>query len=90
MTRCPDPAHFTVYCLNVLTQKFATSDLYQYCPSWALTWEYRKDLILQDILQQSADIVCLQVRACKRRSRHGPWNAALGHGPWNAVLGHGP
>jgi len=56
-------AHFTVYCLNVLTQKFATSDQYQYCPSWALAWDYRKNLILQDILQQSADIVCLQVGA---------------------------
>lgn len=52
-----------MYCLNVLTQKFATSDQYQYCPSWALAWDYRKNLILQDILQQSADIVCLQVGA---------------------------
>jgi hypothetical protein len=56
-------AHFTVYCLNVLTQKFATSDTYQYCPSWALTWDYRKELIIQDIMQQNADIVCLQARA---------------------------
>lgn len=33
---------FTVMCYNVLCDKYATRQMYGYCPSWALTWEYRK------------------------------------------------
>lgn len=33
---------FTVMCYNVLCDKYATRQMYGYCPSWALGWEYRK------------------------------------------------
>lgn len=33
---------FTVMCYNVLCDKYATRQMYGYCPSWALSWEYRK------------------------------------------------
>ena len=52
---------FTIMCYNTLCEKFATPQVYSYTPSWALAWSYRKDLLLQDILNYSADIVCLQV-----------------------------
>lgn len=29
-------------CYNVLCDKYATRNMYGYCPSWALNWEYRK------------------------------------------------
>jgi hypothetical protein len=48
-------------CYNTLCDKYATPQAYGYTPSWALAWEYRKELLLQDILNYSADIVCLQV-----------------------------
>ncbi|KAF9987116.1 Glucose-repressible alcohol dehydrogenase transcriptional effector [Modicella reniformis] len=51
---------FTVFCYNILAENYATPQMYGYTPSWALTWEYRKELILQEILAYSADIVCLQ------------------------------
>ncbi|KAG0021391.1 Glucose-repressible alcohol dehydrogenase transcriptional effector [Entomortierella chlamydospora] len=51
---------FTTFCYNILAENYATSQMYGYTPSWALTWEYRKELILQEILAYSADIVCLQ------------------------------
>ncbi|KAI8361042.1 Endonuclease/exonuclease/phosphatase [Mortierella sp. GBAus27b] len=51
---------FTVFCYNILAEKYATPQMYGYTPSWALSWEYRKELILQEILAYSADIVCLQ------------------------------
>ncbi|KAI1316069.1 Glucose-repressible alcohol dehydrogenase transcriptional effector [Mortierella claussenii] len=51
---------FTMFCYNILAENYATPQLYGYTPSWALTWEYRKELILQEILAYSADIVCLQ------------------------------
>jgi len=47
-------------CYNVLCDKYATRQLYGYCPSWALNWEYRKKIILEEIRQYSADIISLQ------------------------------
>lgn len=49
-------------CYNVLCDKYATRQLYGYCPSWALNWEYRKKSIMQEILGCNADIISLQVR----------------------------
>lgn len=51
---------FTVMCYNVLCDKYATRQMYGYCPSWALSWEYRKKAILDEIRHYSADIISLQ------------------------------
>uniref|UniRef100_A0A8D0L5I0 poly(A)-specific ribonuclease n=1 Tax=Sphenodon punctatus TaxID=8508 RepID=A0A8D0L5I0_SPHPU len=51
---------FSVMCYNVLCDKYATRQLYGYCPSWALNWEYRKKAIMQEILNCNADIISLQ------------------------------
>ncbi|XP_029515431.1 CCR4-NOT transcription complex subunit 6-like isoform X1 [Oncorhynchus nerka] len=53
-------ALFSVMCYNVLCDKYATRQLYGYCPSWALNWEYRKKSIMQEIMNCSADIISLQ------------------------------
>lgn len=52
---------FTVMCYNVLCDKYATRQMYGYCPSWALEWDYRKKGILDEIRHYSADIISLQV-----------------------------
>ena len=44
--------HYDILC--------ATKRLYGYTPSWALQWDYRKELILNEILQHNADFLCLQ------------------------------
>ncbi|KAL7281524.1 hypothetical protein ACG7TL_004840 [Trametes sanguinea] len=51
---------FSVLCYNILCERCATEKLYGYTPSWALQWNYRKQLILDEIVNHSADIVCLQ------------------------------
>ncbi|XP_021915890.1 CCR4-NOT transcription complex subunit 6-like [Zootermopsis nevadensis] len=51
---------FTVMCYNVLCDKYATRQMYGYCPSWALEWEYRKKGILDEIRHYAADIISLQ------------------------------
>ncbi|KAI0049872.1 hypothetical protein FA95DRAFT_1488266 [Auriscalpium vulgare] len=51
---------FTVVCYNILAEKYATERLYGYTPSWALAWEYRKGLILREVLDHDADFLCLQ------------------------------
>lgn len=51
---------FSLMCYNVLCDRYATPQLYGYTPSWALSWEYRKELILQEVLLYGSDIICLQ------------------------------
>ncbi|CAO3644494.1 unnamed protein product [Mucor hiemalis] len=55
-----DPGKFTVLCYNTLCQKYATPQAYGYTPSWALNWDYRKELLVAEILGHNADILCLQ------------------------------
>lgn len=55
---------FTVMCYNVLCDKYATRQMYGYCPSWALEWDYRKKGILDEIRHYSADLISLQVSPC--------------------------
>ena len=52
---------FTVMCYNTLCDKYATPGTYGYTPSWALNWDYRKELILRELLDYRADVICLQV-----------------------------
>lgn len=58
----PEPETFTALCYNVLCEKAATPQMYGYTPSWALNYDYRKELILQEIVGYGSDIICLQVR----------------------------
>ena len=50
----------SVLTYNILCDRYATSSQYGYVPSVALSWDYRKELIMQEIRAQNADIVCLQ------------------------------
>lgn len=51
---------FTVLSYNILGDAYASSELYSYCPSWALSWAYRRQNLLREIVGYRADIVCLQ------------------------------
>ncbi|XP_050384699.1 carbon catabolite repressor protein 4 homolog 1 [Argentina anserina] len=51
---------FTVLSYNILSDVYATSESYSYCPSWALSWPYRRQNLLREIVGYCADIVCLQ------------------------------
>ncbi|XP_077211874.1 carbon catabolite repressor protein 4 homolog 1-like [Tasmannia lanceolata] len=51
---------FTVLSYNILSEVYGTSDLYSYCPSWALSWAYRRQNLLREIVGYHADILCLQ------------------------------
>ncbi|KAI9849615.1 MAG: Glucose-repressible alcohol dehydrogenase transcriptional effector [Sclerophora amabilis] len=59
-TSSPPPETFSVLTYNTLCKRYATHKQYGYTPSWALSWDYRKELILQEIRAHNADIVCLQ------------------------------
>ena len=53
---------FSLMCYNVLCDKYCTRQIYGYSPSWCLRWEHRQRLILEEIIQYDADIICLQVK----------------------------
>ncbi|KAG6891569.1 hypothetical protein C0992_003596 [Termitomyces sp. T32_za158] len=57
-----DPATETISVLtyNILCEKYATEKLYGYTPAWALTWDYRKGLVLEELKSHETDFLCLQ------------------------------
>lgn len=60
MASDPHVETFSVLCYNILCEKAATERMYGYTPSWALSWEYRKELILTEVMNYDADFLCLQ------------------------------
>ncbi|KAI4365427.1 hypothetical protein MLD38_021411 [Melastoma candidum] len=56
----PSSGNFTVLSYNILADRYASDELYGYCPSWALSWPYRRQNLLREIVTYQADIVCLQ------------------------------
>jgi len=51
---------------NVLADKYALPERYPWAvDSGSLSWETRRDRVLQQILEQKADVICLQVSVAK-------------------------
>jgi CCR4-NOT transcription complex subunit 6 len=57
-----DPSVDTIKALNynILCERYATPQQYGYVPERVLTWGFRRTLILEEIREIDADIVCLQ------------------------------
>lgn len=51
---------FKVMNWNVLADLYATESVYPYCEKWALSWTWRKHLILKELVSMAADIITLQ------------------------------
>lgn len=51
---------FTALTYNILCEKYATATQYGYVPERVLSWEFRRELILNEVREHDADIVCLQ------------------------------
>lgn len=51
---------FRVVTYNVLSEIYATQQQYPYCDFWALSWDYRFQNILREILKASPEVICLQ------------------------------
>ncbi|KAJ0246688.1 Carbon catabolite repressor protein 4 2 [Hirschfeldia incana] len=58
--RIQSAGSFTVLSYNILSDTSAGSELYSYCPPWALSWPYRRQNLLREIVAYRADVVCLQ------------------------------
>lgn len=51
---------FKVFSYNILCDNYVNIQQYPYVPLAALAWDYRKELILQEIQAHDPDFVCLQ------------------------------
>ncbi|KAI5789427.1 Endonuclease/exonuclease/phosphatase [Pyronema domesticum] len=51
---------FQVVSYNILCEKYATANQYGYAANWTLDWQYRRERILNQLIESKADIVCLQ------------------------------
>lgn len=59
----------------------ATRQLFGYCPTWALDWDYRRQHILKEILSHGAEVVSLQeVETAEYTSYFQPQLHARGYG----------
>lgn len=52
--------NFTVLSYNILADLYASRNAHQSTPAWALTWEYRSQNLLNEIIGYNSDIICLQ------------------------------
>lgn len=55
-----DAISFTVGSFNLLSEQHATESFFGYVPLWALNWETRKELIMDEIIRHNLDILCAQ------------------------------
>jgi CCR4-NOT transcription complex subunit 6 len=51
---------FAILNHNILCDRYATRSQYKYTPERALQWEYRRDLVFEEIKELNADVICLQ------------------------------
>ncbi|AAS51514.1 ACR288Wp [Eremothecium gossypii ATCC 10895] len=51
---------FTLLSYNTLCQHYATPKMYRFVPSWALSWDYRREKLKDEVLAYQTDIICLQ------------------------------
>jgi len=51
---------FRVVTYNVLAEIYATQQQYPYCDLWALSWDYRFQNILREVIDASPEVICFQ------------------------------
>ncbi|PGH27333.1 glucose-repressible alcohol dehydrogenase transcriptional effector [Polytolypa hystricis UAMH7299] len=74
---------FSALSYNILCDRYATHQQYGYAPSRVLTWEFRRDLLLNEIRSHDADIVCLQ--EVDQGSYHGFFREQLAYNDYKGI-----
>jgi len=75
---------FTALSYNTLCDKYATQSQYGYTPADALSWEHRKEVILAELRERNADILCLQEIDSESFSDY--FRGALAHNDYKGVF----
>ncbi|PSN62698.1 hypothetical protein BS50DRAFT_501789 [Corynespora cassiicola Philippines] len=74
----------TALSYNILCDKYCTQSQYGYTPSAALSWDNRKEMILAELRERNADIVCLQ--EIDQESFNDYFRAELAHNDYKGVF----
>lgn len=53
-------ARFRMVTYNILAEIYATQQQYPYCDFWALSWDYRFQNILRELIDACPDVICMQ------------------------------
>ena len=59
-TEIPDDEKLRLLNYNTLCQHYCTATQYGYTPKNALSWEHRREVIMEELRGRNADIMCLQ------------------------------
>jgi len=51
---------FRIVTYNILAEIYATQQQYPYCDFWALSWDYRFQNLVREVLDARPDVICLQ------------------------------
>lgn len=62
---------FRVLTYNILAEIYATRQMYPYCPVWALSWSFRREVLHRELQSYNADIICLQACMVPSLSSYG-------------------
>ncbi|GAB9474773.1 Carbon catabolite repressor protein [Globisporangium polare] len=74
---------FRVLTYNILAEIYATRQMYPYCPVWALSWSFRRELLRRELQTYNADIICLQeVQGDHYKKFFVPMMTELGYEGW--------
>ncbi|CAN8069288.1 unnamed protein product [Agarophyton chilense] len=74
------PGTFRVLSYNILSEIYANGQAYPHCPSWALSWTYRKRNLIREMALFEADILCLQeIQADHFEDHFQPYFARVGY-----------
>ncbi|KUF81376.1 Carbon catabolite repressor protein 4 1 [Phytophthora nicotianae] len=74
---------FRVLTYNILAEIYATRQMYPYCPIWALSWSFRRELLKRELQSYNADIICLQeVQGDHYKSFFAPMMEEWGYEGW--------
>lgn len=74
---------FRVLTYNILAEIYATRQMYPYCPVWALSWSFRRELLHRELQTYNADIICMQeVQGDHYKKFFVPMMTELGYEGW--------
>jgi CCR4-NOT transcription complex subunit 6 len=74
----------TALSYNILCDKYCTQSQYGYTPSGALEWAHRREIILGELRERNADIICLQ--EIDQESFNDYFRGALAHQDYKGVF----
>jgi CCR4-NOT transcription complex subunit 6 len=79
-----DSSKFSLLSFNILCDAYVNPSHYGFVPQEVLNWDYRKTLILDEIRERNADVVCLQ--ECNAEAFNDYFRPMLAHNDYKGLF----